>query len=155
MQPGPAPGVRLGGSLGGGRWTVGLEVAAFLPSEQQREFATVSSHALYGSLAPCVHPGSARFTVDICAVLSVGALFSDATDVTRSQPVTDRYTTVGPRLGLSLMASDSIGFALDVEAPIALPRVHLLVDDAGSSREAWATSRVGIIGGARVVLRLR
>jgi hypothetical protein len=157
MQPGPAAGVRLGGGLGGlsDGWSVHLEVAAFLPSERQREYAAVSSHALYGSLLPCVHPGSARFTVDVCAALSVGALFSDAKGVTRSRPVTDRYTTLGARVGLSLRVSDSVGFAVDAEAPVALSRVHLLVDDAGVSREAWAASRVGFIGGAQVVLKLR
>jgi len=52
------------------------------------------------------------------------------------------------------MVSDSVGFALNGEAPVALPRVHLLVDDAGVSREAWAAGRVGFIGGAGVVLKL-
>lgn len=157
LQPGPAPGVRLGGGLAGvgGGWSVGLEVAAFLPSAREREYGTVSSHAVYGSLLPCLHPGSARFTVDVCAALSVGVLFSDAEGVMRSQPVADRYTTVGARVGFTFMISDSVGFTLDAEAPIALPRVHLLVDDAGASREAWATSRIGFIGGARVVLKLR
>jgi hypothetical protein len=157
LQPGVAPGARLGGGLGGlgGGWSVGVEVAAFLPSARERGYGTVSSHALYGSLLPCLHPGSARFMVDVCAALSVGVLFSDAQGVTRSQPVADRYTTVGARLGFAYMVSDSVGFALDAEAPVALPRVHLLVDDAGVSREAWATSRVGFIGGARMVLKLR
>jgi hypothetical protein len=157
MQPGPAAGARLGGGLGGlsDGWSVHLEVAAFLPSERRREYGAVSSHALYGSLLPCVHPGSARITLDLCAALSLGALFSDAQGVTRSQPVTDRYTTVGARAGLSLMVSDSVGFALDAEVPVALTRVHLLVDDAGVSRQAWAGSRVGFIGGAQVVLKLR
>jgi hypothetical protein len=157
LQPGLAPGVRLGGGLGGlgGGWSVGLELAAFLPSAREREYGTVSSHAVYGSLLPCLHPGSARFTVDVCAALSVGVLFSDAEGVMRSQPVTDRYTTVGARVGFTFMVSDSVGVALDAEAPVALPRVHLLVDDAGVSREAWATSRVGFIGGARVVFKLR
>jgi hypothetical protein len=157
LQPGLAPGVRLGGGVGGlgGGWTVGLEVAAFLPSEREREYGTVSSHALYGSLLPCLHPGSTRFTVDVCAALSLGVLFSDAERVMRSRRVVDRYTTVGARVGFRFMVSDSVGFALDAEAPVALPRVHLLVDDAGVSREAWATSRLGFIGGARVVLKLR
>ena len=157
LQPGVAPGVRLGGGLGGlgGGWSVGLEVAAFLPSAREREYGTVSSHALYGSLLPCLHPLSARFAVDVCAALSVGVLFSDAQGVMRSQPVADRYTTLGGRVGFAFMVSDSVGFALDAEAPVALPRVHLLVDDAGISREAWATSRVGFIGGARVVVKLR
>jgi cell division septation protein DedD len=156
MQPAPAPGLRLGAALAGnGKWSVGLELAAFLPSDQKREYAAVSAHALYGSLLPCVHPGSPRFTIDLCAALSVGALLATAKGVTRSQPMTDRYTTVGARLGITFMASDSVGFALDAEAPVALSRVHLLVDDAGVSREAWAASRVGFIGGARVVLKLR
>ncbi len=155
MQPGPAPGVRLGGGLGGEKWSVRLEVAAFLPSEREQDYGVVSSHALYGSLLPCAHPGGARFTLDLCAALSVGALFSDAKGVTRSQPVTDRYTTVGPRVGFTLMVSDSVGLGLDAEAPVTLPRVHLLVDDGGVRREAWVASRVGFIGGARVVLRLR
>jgi hypothetical protein len=157
LQPGLAPGVRLGGALGGlrGGWSVGLEVAAFLPSTREREYGTVSSHAVYGSLLPCLRPGNARFTVEVCAALSVGVLFSDAQAVMRSQPVADRYTTIGGRVGFAFMVSDSVGFALDAEAPVALPRVHLLVDDAGISREAWATSRVGFIAGARVVLKLR
>ncbi len=98
-----------------------------------------------------LHAG-AIVTVDVCAVASAGALFSHAEGVTRSRPVTDLYTTVGARVGLTLRASDSVGFAVDAEAPFALSRVHLLVDDAGVSREAWVAGRVGFIGGARVML---
>ena len=129
-------------------------MAAFLSSERERSYGTVSAHALYGSLLPCLHPGSARLTVDVCTVASVGALFSDGEGVTRSRPVTDLYTTVGARIGLTLRASDSVGFTLDAEAPVVLSRVHLLVDDAGVNREVWAAGRVGFIGGARVVLKL-
>jgi hypothetical protein len=93
-------------------------------------------------------------TLDVCAVVSVGALFSRGASVTRSRPVTDRYTTVGARVGLTLRASDSVGFTVDAEAPLALSRVHLLVDDAGVSREVWAAGRVGFIGGARVVVQV-
>jgi hypothetical protein len=129
-------------------------MAAFLPSERAQTYGTASAHALYGSLLPCLHPGSTRLTVDVCAVISVGALFSDGSGVTRSRPVTDRYTTAGARVGLTLRASDSIAFALDAEAPVLLSRVHLLVDDAGVKREVWAAGRVGFIGGARVVMTL-
>ena len=154
MQPGPAPGVRLGGALASGAWSLGLEVATFLPSERRQPYGTASAHALYGSLLPCLHPGASRLTVDLCAVMSVGALFSYGSGVARSRPVTDRYTTVGARVGLTLRASASVAFALDAEAPVALSRVHLLVDDAGVSREVWAASRVGFIGGARLLVKL-
>jgi hypothetical protein len=154
IQPGPAPGVRLGGGLGRRVWSVGLEAVAFLPSEREQPYGTASAHALYGSLLPCLHPESTRLTVDLCAVMSVGALFSDAAGVTRSRPVTDRYLTVGPRVGLTLKASDWVGFTVDAEAPLALSRVHLLVDDAGVTREVWAAGRVAFIGGATVVLKL-
>jgi hypothetical protein len=127
---------------------------AFLPSERGQPYGTASAHALYGSLLPCLHPGSTRLTVDLCAVMSVGALFSHGAGVTRSRPVTDRYTAVGARVGLTLRATDSVGFTLDAEAPLALSRAHLLVDDAGVSREVWAAGRVGFIGGAKVVLQL-
>ena len=141
------------GTLASRAWSVGLEVAAFLPTERQQPFGTASAHALYGSLRPCLHPGTTRLTVDVCVVMSVGALFSDGSGVTRSRPVTDRYTTVGARVGLTLRASDSLGFALDAEAPVQLSRVHLLVDDAGINREVWAASRVGFIGGARLLVK--
>jgi hypothetical protein len=154
IQPGTAPGIRLGGGLGRRAWSIGLEAAAFLPSERERSYGTVSAHALYGSLLPCLHPGSARLTVDVCTVASVGALFSDAEAVTRSQAATDLYATVGARVGLTFRASDALGFTLDAEAPVALSRVHLLVDDAGVRREVWAAGRIGFIGGARVVLKL-
>ena len=154
MQPGPAPGIRLGGTLASRAWSVGLEGAAFLPTERQQPFGTASTHALYGSLLPCVHPGWTRLTVDVCVVMSVGALFSDGSGVTRSRTVTDRYTTVGVRVGLTLRASDAVSFTLDAEAPVALSRVHLLVDDAGVNREVWVAGRVGFIGGAGMVLKL-
>ena len=154
IQPRPAPGIRLGSYLGRRAWSVGLEMVAFLPSERAQPYGTVSAHALYGSLLPCLHPGGTRLTVDVCAVMSLGALFSDGAGVTRSRPVTDLYATVGARVGLTLTVSDRVGFALDAEAPLALSRVHLLVDDAGVSRELWAAGRVGFIAGARVVLKL-
>jgi len=156
MQPGPAVGLRLGGGVRLGPWSIGAEAAAFLPSEQSgRPYGTVSAHALYGSLVPCAHPGSARFTVDLCGVVSIGALFSDATNVGQSRAVTDRYTTVGPRIGFTFMPSDSLGFRLNAEAPVNLSRVHLDIDDGGASREVWAASRLGFIGGASLVLKLQ
>jgi hypothetical protein len=155
LQPGPALGVRLGASLRRGLWSLAVEAAAFLPSEREQPYATVSAHALYGSLVPCVNPGSAGIAVDVCAVVSVGALFSDANHVAVAHPVTDRYTTIGPRLGITLMASEAVGVRVSAEAPVPLPRVHLIIDDDGARREAWATSSVGFIGGATVVLKLR
>jgi len=125
-----------------------------LPTKREQPFGTASAHALYGSLLPCLHPGTTRLTVDVCAVVSVGALFSDGSGVARSRPATDRYVTAGARVGLTLRVSDSVAFALDAEAPVLLSRVHLLVDDAGVSREVWAASRVGFIAGARVVMKL-
>lgn len=154
IQPAPAPGARIGGGLRRGAWSVGLETVAFLPSERQQPFGTASAHALYGSLLPCLHPGGTRLTVDVCAVMSVGALISRGEGVTRSRTVTDRYTTIGARVGLTLRASDAMTFTLDAEAPVALSRVHLLVDDAGVSREAWAANRVGFVGGAGMVFEL-
>lgn len=155
LQPGPALGVRLGASLRRGPWSLGVEAAAFLPSEREQPYATVSAHALHGSLVPCVHPGSPSVAVDVCAVVGVGALFSDAEHVAVPQPGTDRYTTVGPRLGITLMASEAVGVRVSAEAPVPLPRVHLIIDDRGERREAWASSSVGFIGGATVVLKLR
>jgi len=154
IQPGPAPGLRIGGGLRRGAWSVGLEVAAFLPSEREQSYGTVSAHTLYGSLLPCLHPGSSRWTFDVCAVVSAGALFSHGEGVTRSRTVTDRHTTVGARVGLTLRASEAMSFTLNAEAPVALSRVHLMVDDAGVSREAWAARRVGFIGGAGIELKL-
>ena len=129
-------------------------MVAFLPSEREQPFGTASAHALYGSLLPCLHPGRTRLTGDVCAVVSVGALVSRGEGVTRSRTVIDRYTTVGARVGLTLRASDAMAFTLDAEAPVALSRVHLLVDDAGVSREAWAASRVGFVGGVGMVFKL-
>ena len=155
LQPGLALGFRLGGSLRRRLWSLGVEAAAFLPSEREQSYGTVSAHALYGSLVPCVHPGSGVVAADVCAVVSLGALFSDAEGVARSRPMTDRYTTVGPRVGVSFMISEVVGFRVSAEAPVPLPRVHLLVEDAGESREAWASSSVGFIGGVTVMLKVQ
>ena len=107
----------------------------------------VTGHTWFRSLA-------FGFAAVFALWLILGALFSDGAGVTRSRPVTDLYATVGARVGLTLTVSDRVGFALDAEAPLALSRVHLLVDDAGVSRELWAAGRVGFIAGARVVLKL-
>jgi hypothetical protein len=155
MQPGPALGLRLGGDARVGPWSIGLEAAAFLPSQRKEPYGTVSAHALYASLVPCAHPVSGRFTVDLCAVMSLGALFSNATNVGQSRAVTDRYTTVGPRIGLTFMSSESLGFMLNAEAPVNLSRVHLDIDDVGVRREVWAASRLGFVGGASLVLKLQ
>ena len=153
LQPGAALGLLLGVSLRRGPWSLGVEAAAFLPSEHEQSYGTVSAHALYGSLVPCVHPGSRAVSADLCAVVSLGALFSDAKGVALSRPMTDRYTTVGPRVGVTFLISEVVGVRLSAEAAIPLPRVHLLIDDAGQSREAWASSSLGFIGGATVVLK--
>jgi hypothetical protein len=38
---------------------------------------------------------------------------------------------------------------------VNLSRVHLDIDDGGVSREVWAASRLGFIGGASLVLKLQ
>jgi hypothetical protein len=155
LQPGPAVGLRFRGGMHIGLWSIGAEAAAFLPSEQSAPYGTVSAHALYGSLVPCAHPERGRFTVDLCAVVSIGGLFSDATNVGQSRAVTDLHATVGPRLGFTFMPSDSLGFTVNAEAPVNLSRVHLRIDDHGVNREVWAASRLGFIGGASLVLKLQ
>ena len=41
------------------------------------------------------------------------------------------------------------------EAPVTLTRVHLFIQDGGEEKEAWASSRVGFVGGAGVVITPR
>jgi len=156
VQPSVAPLLRLGARLGGRGWSVGLEGAGSLSSERAAAFGTVSAHVVYGSFVPCGRPGlGAGISLDLCAVVSGGAFFSDAAQVTRSSPATDRYATVGPRVGLTWMPWTAVGFAAKVEVPVALSRVHLVIDDAGARREVWTSSTVGFMGGVAFVWQPR
>jgi hypothetical protein len=156
IVPGVHGGLRVGVALDAGIWSIGVESAAVFPGSETSPFGTVSAYVLHGSLVPCVHHQLVqRFVLDSCIVGSLGAMFSDASQVTRSRPVTDLFAAVGPRAGFTAMPWASVGFAAAIDVLVSLSRVHLAIDDMGQSHQVWASSTVGVVGGFSMVLRLR
>lgn len=161
ITPAPRGGVRAGAAIDGGIWSLGAEGVVFFPSAtagdaEEATAGEVSTLVVHGALVPCAHlPLHAIVLLDLCAVGSVGAMFSDATGVTRSDPRSHLFATVGPRAGVSLMPWEAFGFALAVDVPINLERAHLVIEDGGVPREVWAASRVGLVAGLGLVFRIR
>jgi len=154
ITPAPSPGARLAVSLFSGLCSIGGEGAAIVSSSQTSAFGTVSAHVFHGSLVPCVHPGlTSMLTLDLCIVGSVGVMSSHADQVTVSQPARDLFATVGPRAGVTWMPWRTVGFAASLDLPVSLSRVHLLIEDSGQSRQVWASSSLGFVGGFSLVVR--
>lgn len=155
LTPAPRGGVRAGAGVEGGVWSLVAEGAFFFPSSHAESFGSVSSFVAHGSLVPCGHlPLHPIVFVDLCAVGSIGAMFSDAAEVTRSDPQTHIFATVGPRAGLAVMPWPQAGFAATFDMPVNLARAHLFIEDRGEPREVWAAERVGFVGGLGLVFHV-
>jgi hypothetical protein len=156
MVPGVAFGPRLGVGLDGGLWSVSGEGTAIVPRSEKTKYGTVTASIVYGSVVPCLHPSFAGiFNADLCAAASVGALSSDATNVTRSFPTTNVYASVGPRAGITVAPRPTVGFRLSGDLGVSLARVHLNIDDVGRQREVWVSPPVSFLGSLDVVFRFR
>ncbi len=155
LTPAPRGGASVGLGVQGGVWSVVAEGTVFFPSSHGSSFGSVSAIVAYGSLVPCGHlPVHRIVRVDLCAVGSLGAMHSDAADVTRSDPQRLWYATVGPRAGVTVMPKPWIGVAAVFDVPVNLARAHLRIEDQGEPREVWVASRVGFVAGLGLVLHL-
>jgi hypothetical protein len=154
VVPARAVGVRAGVGLDFGAWSVRGE-GGFVSAgsrENPGGAGEVSAFAVAGALAACVDPvGADAFGLDLCAVGSVGVLRSTAKDVMRAAPVSTVLSNVGPRVAPVVMLSQVLGLGIAAEAPIALSRAHLYIEDAGVRNEVWAQPRVGFILAASLV----
>lgn len=131
------------------------EGVALFPSSHAESFGSVSSVVAYGSLVPCGHlPVHRIVRIDLCAVGSLGAMHSDAREVTRSVRRRHLFATVGPRAGVTVMPRPRVGVAAIFDMPVNLARAHLRIADRGELREAWVASRVGFVAGLGLVLHL-
>lgn len=155
ITPAMRGGARIGVGVDAGLFSLGAEGAVLFPSSEESAYGTVEAHVLAGSLVPCLNAGpGSRVLVSFCGVGTVGGMSSTASRVTRAEPTTDLYATAGPRIALYGLFSRHFGMGLAAEAPIAISRIHLEIDDGGQRREVWASSPVGFIGGLSALLRL-
>ena len=155
LTPAPHGGVRAGVGVHGGVWSLVAEGAFLFPSSKAESFGSVTASFLYGSLVPCADLPLHRIVrLDLCASASLGAMFAGADDVSREDPRTQLFATVGPRAGLTVMPWSHVGFAATFDAPVNLERAHLFVEDEGRQREVWAASRVGFAAGLGLVFEV-
>ncbi|HWP10138.1 MAG TPA: hypothetical protein VNN72_30555, partial [Polyangiaceae bacterium] len=156
LTPGVAPGARIGGGIDADSWLVMVEASSTLESSKSAPLGTVSAQLFDAALVPCFRPTlSAGVALALCAAGRIGMLRSNAEQVERAAPQTDLVGSLGPRAGLELLVSPSVGFGVEAEMPIAFSRVHLVIDDHGQQREVWASSRVGMVAAATVIFRPR
>jgi hypothetical protein len=156
IVPAPRGGVRAGATVDIGLWSIGAEGAFLFPSSRDSSFGRVSAYVLSGSLVPCAHPfASQSWVLSFCVVGSLGAMRSTAENVTRAEPATDVFATVGPRAAMVLMLSRAFGLGASAEVPVTLSRVHLHIEDGGQRNEVWAQSPVGFLGGLSLVARFQ
>jgi hypothetical protein len=155
LTPAPRGGARVGLGVQGGVWSLVAEGVVLFPSSHAESFGSVSSFVAHGSLVPCGHlPVHPIVRIDLCAVGSLGAMHSRATEVTRSDPQTHVFATAGPRAGVTVMPRPRVGVAAVFDMPVNLARAHLVIVDQGEPREAWVASRVGFVAGLALVLHL-
>jgi len=155
LTPAPRGGIRAGVGVEGQVWSVAAEGVFYFPSSHTEPFGTVSSFIAHGSVVPCAHlPVHAIVSIDLCTVGSVGAMFSDASEVSRADAQTHLFATVGPRGGVTVEPTRWLGIAAALDAPVNLARAQLYIEDRGTPREAWAASRVGFVGGLGLVMRV-
>jgi hypothetical protein len=156
VVPAPRGGVRLLLGLDGGSWTVGAEGSFLFPSRREEAFGAVTAWVASGALVPCARPWfEAVLSIDFCAVGAIGVMRSDAEAVTRSEPTSDVFASVGPRLGVSLFPWRHVGFEATADLAFPLSRIHLYIDDRGAAREVWSSAPVGFVGGLSTVVRFR
>ena len=154
VVPALAAGVRAGVGLDFGTWSVRAEGAFVSAGSRDNPGGPgeVSAFALMGSLAPCVDPIDAdAFGIELCAVGSLGTLRSTAKEVARAAPTGTLLASLGPRVATMVMFSQVLGVGISAEAPVALSRAHLYIDDGGVRSEVWAQPPVGFIFAASVV----
>jgi hypothetical protein len=154
IVPARAAGVRAGAGLDFGTWLMRAE-GAFISAgsrESSGGAGEVSAYALAASLAPCVDPIDADdFGLELCAVASLGTLRSTAKEVERAAATSSLLANLGPRVSAIVMFSRVLGFGIAAEAPVALSRAHLYIDDGGVRNEVWAQPSVGFILAASLV----
>jgi hypothetical protein len=158
IVPAPRGGVRAGAAVDVGAWSIGAEGAFLFPSSRDNPSGDgeITARVLSGSLVPCAHPFAAEtWMLEFCFVGSFGALRSTASDVSRAEPATDLFATVGPRAAVVVMFSRVIGVSASADVPVTLSRVHLHIEDRGQRHEVWAQNPVGFIGGLSLVVRVK
>jgi hypothetical protein len=156
LTPGVTAGVRAGVGLDGDAWLVGLEGSATLESTKASDAGTVTARSFDAALVAGFRATLTKnVALALCVAGRLGVLRSDAEDVSRASPQSDLIASVGPRAGVELFPWRAVGFGAELEAPIALSRVHLLIDDHGQPREVWASSRVGMMAAVTVIFRPR
>jgi hypothetical protein len=154
IVPARALAVRAGVGLDFGRWSVRAE-GAFVSAgsrENPGGGGEVSAFAVAGSLAPCVDPiDTDAVGLELCAVGTFGALRSTAREVTRPAPTSTFLASLGPRVATIVMFSRVLGVGIAVEAPVALSRARLYIEDGGVRNEVWAQPPIGLMLGASFV----
>jgi hypothetical protein len=154
VVPAPAAGARAGAGLDFGTWSVRVD-GTFVSARSRDNpggSGRVSAFALAGSLAPCVDPVNAGSVgLELCAVGAVGALRSTARGVTRAAPTSTLLASLGPRVATIVMFSEVLGVGVAAEAPVALTRARLHIEDGAVRNEVWAQPPVGFVLGASLV----
>lgn len=156
LVPGVSFGPYVGVGIDGTLWSVALEAGGIVPGTAESSSGHVTASLVRGGVVPC-------FALDLapvvrgalCATLELGAMFSEASAVERSRPSTDLHATLGPRLAIQVEPGKMFGFRVGANLELALARVHLSIDDAGTTREIWSTPQVAALGDAAFLVRLQ
>jgi hypothetical protein len=156
LVPGISVGPEIGVALEGDFWSVGVSALGIVPGEEQTSAANVTASIVRGNVTPCL---SAHFIEELagsfCGNVGLGALFGEASNVSRSTPTTEFHAAVGPRVALSIEPWKMFGIRAGALVDVALARVHLTIDDRGKSREVWVTPAVAALGDLAAVLRFQ
>lgn len=132
----------LSASLGGGivlppDTKVEIEDAA----TRRPTSATLRTTLFVGDLSGCAHLPPAALQPYGCLTLLVGQLRGAASDIARPKEAESIFVAAGPRLGVTMPASQKLHVDAHVDLPFALTRTELRIDD----RAAWSSPTVAAV----------
>lgn len=147
--PSVAPNLSFSGDLRRGWLSLGLEGRADLPASGMRSGIDIRTSLLAAGTSLCAHT-AARFDLYGCIVLYAGALRGETREIAAPARDITPYIATGPRSGLRIEVTRTLGIDLRADLPFVLTETELTVGKA----TLWTTPTVGILGtaGASVAL---
>ena len=103
--------------------------------------ATLSTTVFAGDLSGCAHLPPAALQPYGCLTLLVGQLRGAASDIARPKEAESIFVAAGPRVGVTMPASQKLHVDAHVDVPFALTRTELRIDD----RAAWSSPTVAAV----------
>lgn len=136
LSPQVTPGLSLGVSFLRRRYSVGVDVRAFLPTASEpQSFGAVEVLPLLVGVTGCYRLGE----LSVCALVLAGALLSEGREVVESIADSTPHVRAGARIGWSSRLAGPLRWRVAAEGHAAVTPTTLYIRDRGNPRDAWET----------------